>query len=453
MENDSRGRGAENIYGGSDVESRKKYGLKRRGKIKYNAVRRGRSTLIAALLQSGRGVFGCRWRRGLWIWGLLMDYNIAPLYISSPKVQWCTWCTKNGRPWPLLPTAQTHPLHPCLVCCTPKGWRLLDAPPDCLGGCSSAMRQWLIRLDCGAVRCRCFDAAAPQPARERKRPHSLLTARVCWSGFRFPPSQSPKLTVADKHSLTRFGNPSRFCLAGGFFGCRSPGIRQGNCASLGPLPSGLSGEAEVWPRSPGEQAPKPPKPPNNELAVPANQHPPPQPSHPHTHTHTRTEATAEKERTRKWTAWRRARRSWEGSAAYRSMCLSRQNSGITLGSLWDHSNHSDHSGIAQCRALSGTLAQIHSSESSNVELASASGETCESLAWRTSPFASLFLSQTTWWWLEPSREDVRLFVDDSVLPNRPTSSLSAVPGESVVLPEFLGYRRSRSSLDRDPQKP
>jgi hypothetical protein len=130
--------------------------------------------------------------------------------------------------------------------------------------------------------CRC---AAPQPARERKRPHSLLTAWVCWGGFRFPPSQSPKLTVADKHSLTRFGNPSRSCLAGGFFGCRSPGIRQGNCASLGPLPSGLSGEAEVWPRSPGEQAPKPP---NNELAVPANQQPSSAaiaPAHSHAHSH------------------------------------------------------------------------------------------------------------------------------------------------------------------------
>jgi hypothetical protein len=163
-----------------------------------------------------------------------------------------------------------------------------------------------------------------------------------------------------------------------------------------------------------------------------------------TRTLTRTETTAEKQRTRKWTAWRRARRSWEGSAAYRSMCLSRQNSGITLGSLeslWDHSNHSGITRITLItlgsRSAEPYLGSWRRSTRLNPvtsKLASASGETCESLAWRTSPFASLFLSQTTWWWLEPSREDVRLFVDDSVLPNRPTSSLSAVPGESVVLP-------------------
>jgi hypothetical protein len=130
MENDSRGRGAENIYGGSDVESRKKYGLKRRGKIKYNAVRRGRSTLIAALLQSGRGVFGCRWRRGLWIWGLLMDYNIAPLYISSPKVQWCTWCTKNGRPWAPAPDCANPPSASLPRLLYPQGMETPGCPPS-----------------------------------------------------------------------------------------------------------------------------------------------------------------------------------------------------------------------------------------------------------------------------------------------------------------------------------
>jgi hypothetical protein len=152
MENESRGRGAENIYGGSGVESRKKYGLKRRGKIKYNAVRRGRSTLIAALLQSGRGVFGCRWRRGLWIWGLLMDYNIA-LSDQCPKVQ---WCSKNGRPWPPCSRLRQLSPHPCSSSVVPPR----EGDPGCplsiaFGGCSSAMRQWLIRLDCGAVRCRC----------------------------------------------------------------------------------------------------------------------------------------------------------------------------------------------------------------------------------------------------------------------------------------------------------
>jgi hypothetical protein len=290
------------------------------------------------------------------------------------------------------------------------------------------MRQWLIRLDCGAMRCRCFDAAAPQPARERKRPHSLLTARVCWSGFRFPPSQSPKLTVADKHSLTRFGNPSRFCLAGGFFGCRSPGIRQGNCASLGPLPSGLSGEAEVWPRSPGEQAPKPPKPPNNELAVPANQHPPPQPSHPHTHSHrddSRETADSEMDCVAPCS---QIMGGFSGLPEHVPLAPE----------LWDHSGITRITlitlGSRSAEPYLGSWRRSTRLNPVTSKLASASGETCESLAWRTSPFASLFLSQTTWWWLEPSREDVRLFVDDSVLPNRPTSSLSAVPGESVVLP-------------------
>jgi hypothetical protein len=126
------------------------------------------------------------------------------------------------------------------------------------------MRQWLIRLDCGAVRCRwcrccrccrcCSTAIKHLHESGLSASQLLLTARVCSSGFRFPPSQSPKLTVTDMHSLTRFGNPSRRCLAGGFFGCSCPGIRQGNCTSMGPLPSGQSGEAEVWPRSPGEQA-------------------------------------------------------------------------------------------------------------------------------------------------------------------------------------------------------
>jgi hypothetical protein len=126
MENDSRGRGAENIYGGSGVESRKKYGLKRRGKIKYNAVRRGRSTLIAALLQSGRGVFGCRWRRGLWIWGLLMDSNIAPLRAVSqgPVVlqerEALAPAPDCARPFLRIPAH--HLLYP-------QGKEILDAPP------------------------------------------------------------------------------------------------------------------------------------------------------------------------------------------------------------------------------------------------------------------------------------------------------------------------------------
>jgi hypothetical protein len=125
MENESRGRGAENIYGGSGVESRKKYGLKRRGKIKYNAVRRGRSTLIAALLQSGRGVFGCRWRRGLWIWGLLMDYNIAPLRSVSqgPVVlqerEAMAPCSRLRQP------SLRTPAHRLLY---PQGREILDAP-------------------------------------------------------------------------------------------------------------------------------------------------------------------------------------------------------------------------------------------------------------------------------------------------------------------------------------
>jgi len=256
MENDSRGRGAENIYGGSSVESRKKYGLKRRGKIKYNVVRRGRSTLIAALLQSGRGVFGCRWRRGLWIWGLLMDYNIAPLRISVPR---SSGAPRAGGPCPCSQLRQPSLRIPAHHLLYPQGREILDAPPSiAFGGCSSAMRQWLIRLDCGAVRCRCCRCCSTASKHLHESGLSasrlVLTARVCSSGFRFPPSQSPKLTVTDKHSLTRFGNRSRLCLAGGFFGCRYPGIRQGNCASLGPLPSGQSGEAEVWPRSPGEQA-------------------------------------------------------------------------------------------------------------------------------------------------------------------------------------------------------
>ncbi|PMD66439.1 uncharacterized protein K444DRAFT_658763 [Hyaloscypha bicolor E] len=110
----------------------------------------------------------------------------------------------------------------------------------------------------------------------------------------------------------------------------------------------------------------------------------------------------------------------------------------TLGSLWDHSGITRITlitlGSRSAEPYLGSWRRSTRLNPATSKLASASGETCESLAWRTSPFASLFLSQTTWWWLEPSREDVRLFVDDSVLPNRPTSSLSAVPGESVVLP-------------------
>jgi hypothetical protein len=180
MENESRGRGAENIYGGSGVESRKKYGLKRRGKIKYNAVRRGRSTLIAALLQSGRGVFGCRWRRGLWIWGLLMDYNIA-LSDQCPKVQ---WCSKNGRPWPPAPDCANPRSAPLLiVCCTPKGGRSWMPPLDCLWWVQQrdAPVADPARLRCGAVSMLLM-LLHSQQALARKRPQ-CLTASAHSSGL------------------------------------------------------------------------------------------------------------------------------------------------------------------------------------------------------------------------------------------------------------------------------
>jgi len=181
MENDSRGRGAENIYGGSSVESRKKYGLKRRGKIKYNVVRRGRSTLIAALLQSGRGVFGCRWRRGLWIWGLLMDYNIAPLRISVPR---SSGAPRTGSPGPcsqLRKPSLRIPAHHLLY---PQGREILDAPPlDCLWWVQQrdAPVADPARLRCGAVSMLSM-LLHSQQALARKRPQ-CLTAGAHSSGL------------------------------------------------------------------------------------------------------------------------------------------------------------------------------------------------------------------------------------------------------------------------------
>jgi hypothetical protein len=262
-----------------------------------------------------------------------MDYNIAPLYISSPKVQWCTWCTKNGRPWPLLPTAQTHPLHPCLVCCTPKGWRLLDAPPRW---------PWWVqqrdapvadpaRLRCDAVSMlRCVDVLLhSQHANESGLTacSQLGSAGVAFA-FRRPslPSSPSPTSIA----LPALGTPLDPVWLEGSLGAEVQGSDRGIAHHWGPCPADCPVKQRC---GPGVQESKPQSPQTTSSLCRPTSNPPPQPSHPHTHTHTRTETTAEKQRTRKWTAWRRARRSWEGSAAYRSMCLSRQNSGITLGSL------------------------------------------------------------------------------------------------------------------------
>jgi hypothetical protein len=239
MENDSRGRGAENIYEGCEVESRKKYGLKRRGKIKYNAVRRGRSTLIAALLQDGRGVFGCRWRRGLWIWGLLMDYNIAPLRSvvlrsSGPVV--------HQEREALAPAPDcANPLRIPAHLLYPQGRETPGCPPDCLGGCTSATRQWLIRLDCGAMRCRCCSMlldAAPQPALERKRPHSfcsqLESARVAFAFRRPSLPSSPSLTSI---ALPALGTPLDCVWLEGSLGADVQGSDRGIAHHWGPCPA------------------------------------------------------------------------------------------------------------------------------------------------------------------------------------------------------------------------
>jgi hypothetical protein len=187
MENDSRGRGAENIYGGSGVESRKKYGLKRRGKIKYNAVRRGRSTLIAALLQSGRGVFGCRWRRGLWIWGLLMDSNIAPLS-SVPR---SSGAPRTGGPGPCSRLRQTLSPHPCSSSVVPprEGDPGCPPPSDCLWWVQQrdAPVADPARLRCGAVSMVSMVSMLSmllhsQQALARKRPQ-CLTASAHSSGL------------------------------------------------------------------------------------------------------------------------------------------------------------------------------------------------------------------------------------------------------------------------------
>jgi hypothetical protein len=203
--------------------------------------------------------------------------------------------------------------------------------------------------------------AAPQPAstctKAASVPHSfcsqLGSARVAFAFRRPSLPSSPSLTSI---ALPALGAPLDGVWLEGSLGADIQGSDRVSAHHWGPCPA----DSPVKQRcGPGVQESKPhqrarcacqPAPASAAIAAIAAIA---------TLTHSHRDDSRE-QRTRKWTAWRRARRSWEVSAAYRSMCLSRQNSGIV-----------------QCRALTGTLAQIHSSESSNVELARESGGTCE----------------------------------------------------------------------------
>ncbi|KAH8793932.1 hypothetical protein BGZ57DRAFT_848260 [Hyaloscypha finlandica] len=321
-----------------------------------------------------------------------MDYNIAPLRISVPR---SSGAPRTGSPGPcsqLRKPSLRIPAHHLLY---PQGREILDAPPlDCL---------WWVQQR---------DAPVADPARLRCGAVSMLSMLL--HSQQALARKRPQCLTAGAHSsaLPALGTALDCVWLEGSLGADIQGSDRGIAHHWGPCPADSPvkqrcgpGVQESKPQQRARCACQPAPAPAAIAAIAAIA----------TLTHSHRDDSRE-QRTRKWTAWRRARRSWEGSAAYRSMCLSRQNSGIV-----------------QCRALTGKLAQIHPSESSNGKLASASGGTCED----------------TWWWLEPLLEDVRLFVDDSTLPvvlqhrfllclgSRPSFLDSWIPGLSAGLKSLV----------------
>jgi hypothetical protein len=170
------------------------------------------------------------------------------------------------------------------------------------------------RLRCDAVSM-LLDAAraAPQPALERKRPHSfcsqLESARVAFAFRRPSLPSSPSLTSI---ALPALGTPLDCVWLEGSLGADVQGSDRGIAHHWGPCPADCPVKQRCGPgvqeSTPQQRARCVCQPAPSSAAI--------APSHTLAHSH---RVDSREQRARKWTAWRRARRSWEVSAAYRSM--------------------------------------------------------------------------------------------------------------------------------------